>query len=327
VVLFDAVLARVLSILTRLAGSQGPGPRARGWVRAWALRLALALGAVALARPALADDLMDFEKARALYEKRNYTGAVAAFQAMVGTDPPRVTDHLLQLESRKYLGASLLFLGREEAARLQFRLLITQEPNYKLDPLAFPKDVVSLFARAQTDVQVELRVAREADQKARAERERLQQEAAEQERANLQRLVSMAGEAETERHNSRLVASLPFGVGQFQNGHKNMGVALAVLESVAAVTSVATYFGHQLIADDRPGQEDLNETRQAEAIWRKTNIASFSVFMALAVFGVIDAHVRFVPSRITSRTRPLPPDLQEWTKQRKVAWDGLQLKF
>jgi hypothetical protein len=282
---------------------------------------------LALTRPALADDLVDFEKARALYDKRNYTGAAAAFQAMVGTDPPRVTDRLLQLESRKYLGASLLFLGRDDAARLQFRLLLTQEPDYALDPLAFPKDVVSLFARVQKDVQVELRVARESAEQARAEQLRREQEAAEAERANLQRLIALAGEAQSERANSRLIATLPFGAGQFQNGHKNMGVALAVLESVAAVTSVATYFGHQMVADDRPGQEDLAETRQVEAIWRKTNIASFSVFMALAVFGVIDAHARFVPARVTSRTRPLPPDLEEWAKQRKLSWSGLKLKF
>lgn len=295
--------------------------------RAWALCLLFAIGAGSLALPARADDLTDFEKARALYEKRNYAGAVVAFQAMVGTDPPRVSDRLLQLESRKYLAASLLFLGRDEAARKQFRLLLLQEPDYALDPLAFPKDVVALFLRVQDEVQAELRLAREAEEHARAEQLRLEQEAAEAERANLRRLLALAAESETERKNSRWIATVPFGVGQFQNGHKNLGVALAVLESIAAVTSVATYLGHQQIADDRPGQEDLGETRRLESLWRKTNIASFSVFMALAVFGVVDAHARFVPTRVTSRTRPLPPDLQKWSKQRKLTWTGLQLRF
>jgi tetratricopeptide (TPR) repeat protein len=287
----------------------------------------LTIGWALLARPVRADDLTDFEKARALYDKRNYTGAAAAFQAMVGTDPPRVSDRLLQLESRKYLGASLLFLGRDDAARNQFRLLLTQEPNYALDPLAFPKDVVALFVGVQSEVQAEQRLAREAEERVRAEEMRKQLEAIETERANLQRLIALASESETERKSSRWIATLPFGVGQFQNGHKNLGVALAVLESIAAVTSLATYLGHEKIADDRPGQEDLDETRKVEAIWRKTNIASFTAFMALALFGVIDAHVRFVPSRTTARTRPLPPDLQEWAKRRNVAWTGLQLRF
>lgn len=291
------------------------------------LCLLLVLGGGLLARPALADDLTDFEKARALYEKRNYAGAVNAFMALVGTDPPRVSERLLQLESRKYLGAGLLFQGRADEARNQFRLLLMQEPDYTLDPLAFPKDVVSLFKNVQAEVQAEQRHLREAEVQARAEQLRQQQQAAEAERANLQRLMTLAGDAETERKNSRWIATLPFGVGQFQNGHKNLGMALAVLESVAAVTSVATYLGHQQIADNRPSQDDLGETRRLESLWRKTNIASFTVFMALAVYGIVDAHARFVPSRVTSRTRPLPPDLQDWAKKRNISWTGLQLKF
>jgi tetratricopeptide (TPR) repeat protein len=332
VLLSDAVFAHVASILGRLAGSEGPGLPLRGsrphggtWLRVLCLLLALAGGV--LARPALADDLTDFEKARALYEKRNYAGAVNAFMAMVGTDPPRVSERLLQLESRKYLGAGLLFQGRADEARNQFRLLLMQEPTYALDPLAFPKDVVTLFLRVQAEVQAEQRHVREAEEQARAEQQRLQQQAADAERANLQRLLTLAGEAETERKNSRWIASMPFGVGQFQNGHKNLGMALAVLESVAAVASVATYLGHQQIADDRPGQEDLDETRRLESLWRKTNIASFSVFMVLAVYGIVDAHARFVPSRATARTRPLPPELRDWAKKRNLTWTGLQLKF
>jgi hypothetical protein len=176
-------------------------------------------------------------------------------------------------------------------------------------------------------VQAEQRLAREAEERVRAEEMRKQLEAVETERANLQRLVALASESETERKNSRWIATLPFGVGQFQNGHKNLGMALAVLESVAAVTSVATYLGHQQIADNRPSQEDLGETRRLESLWRKTNIASFSVFMALAVYGIIDAHARFVPSRATSRTRPLPPELRDWAHKRNLSWTGLQLKF
>ena len=308
--LFDAVVVRLASISRRLLG--------------WALIALVWAGACAGAR---ADDLTDFEKARALYEKRNYAGAVAAFVAMVGSDPPRVSERLLLLESRKYLAASLLFQGRPEEARAQFRLLLTQEPDYTIDPLAFPKDVVTLFMRVKTEVQAELREAREAETKAREEELRKQQEAAATEQANLQSLLKLAGEAETERTNSRWIAAIPFGVGQFQNGHKNFGVALAVLEGVAAVTSVATYLGHQQIAESQPAREDVGETERLEALWRNTNIVSFSAFVALAVIGIVDAQVRFVPSRKSARTRPLPPELEHWARERKLSFTGLGLRF
>ena len=120
VLLFDAVVVRLASISRRSLG--------------WVLIALVCVGVCARAR---ADDLTDFEKARALYEKRNYAGAVAAFVAMVGSDPPRVSERLLLLESRKYLAASLLFQGRPDEASAQFRLLLTQEPDYTIDPLAF----------------------------------------------------------------------------------------------------------------------------------------------------------------------------------------------
>jgi hypothetical protein len=333
----DAVLVRVASILSALcfararnrerrpisALRQRPTRGAR-WLAALLLLL---LGCGALAPRVRADDLTDFEKARTLYEKRNYAGAAAAFMDMVGTDPPRISERLLLLESRKYLGASLLFLGRAEEARGQFRLLLLQQPDNTIDPLAFPKDVVALFERIKNEVQSELKQTREAEARAREEELRKAARAAETERQNLRHLLALAGEAQTERSNSRWVASIPFGVGQFQNGHKNLGVALAVLEGIAAVTSIATYLGHQQVADDRPSRDDLGETRRIESLWRTTNIASFSAFLALAVAGVIDAQVRFVPARVTARRRPLPPELEQWATERKLSFSGLGLRF
>ena len=85
-----------------------------------------------------ADDLSEFELARSRYDRHDYARAVDAFRKLVGTDPPRIANALLVLESRKYFAASLLFVGAESEARQQFRLLLQQEPEYALDPLAFP---------------------------------------------------------------------------------------------------------------------------------------------------------------------------------------------
>lgn len=280
-----------------------------------------------LAALASADDLTDFEQARSLYDKRNYAGAAAAFKLMVGTDPPRVSERLLVLESRKYLAASLLFLRQQDDARAQFRLLLAQEPGYALDPLAFPTDVVTLFEKVKSAVQGELAEARDAERQQREEEQRKQLEAARAEQDNLRRLLTMASESQTSEKNSRWIATIPFGAGQFQNGHQNLGIALAVLEGVSAATSIGSYLAHQQLADESPSSAELGETRRLETLWRNTNNVSFGIFAALALIGIIDAHVRFVPSRVTSRPRQLPPDLERWAHERKLSAQGFTLHF
>ncbi len=254
-----------------------------------------------------ADDLSDFEAARSLYEQQSYGRAVDSFRLLVGTDPPRLTDRLLVLESRKYLAASLLFMGAEAEARTQFRWLLQQEPAYTLDPLAFPTEVLLQFEqvkRAQREEQAERRRLEEETklrmQEALVEAERRRTE-------NLARLRELASTSEIRERNSRWIASVPFGVGQFQNGDRGLGVALGILEGLAATTSITSYIAYERLADSRPGA--------GEAAWRTANVTSFSVFIALALIGIIDAHVRFVPERVQTQPRKLPPDLDRWLRE------------
>jgi tetratricopeptide (TPR) repeat protein len=311
---FARALARFARVL--LAGGGAPFD--------WLVLLGCLTLAVSVVR---ADDLTDFDHARALYVKRNYAGAATALKVLVGTDPPRVTERLLILESRKYLAASLLFLGQRDEARTQFRLLLAMEPFYALDPLAFPTEVLALFEKVKGDLEVQLAEARIEQERQRAELQRLAQERAEQERKSLERLFTLAQESQVVERNSRWIATIPFGVGQFQNGHKSFGMALAVLQGLAAAGSIATFIGHERVADDRPDRTQVDDKEAEETRWRTANQATFGVFAALAVIGIIDAHARFVPGRTSSRKRPLPPDLKRWGEERKIAIDGNGLRL
>jgi hypothetical protein len=282
------------------------------------------LGNIGRAR---ADDLADFEAARSLYEGQSYARAVDAFRLLVGSDAPRLTDPLLVLESRKYLAASLLFMGAEAEARTQFRLLLRQEPKYALDPLAFPTDVYAQFEQVKRELRDELEAQKKAEEAARRAAEELKQRLQEERTRNLQRLRLLASTEELHDKNSRWIATVPFGVGQFQNGDKGLGVALAMSESLAAATSVVSYVVHQRLSDATPGPSSLDEARRVESTWRTANIVSFSVFAALALIGIIDAHVRFVPERVTRRARPLPPDLERWMRDQNLSRGAPVLRF
>jgi hypothetical protein len=281
--------------------------------------LALSAWGLVATSPARADDLGDFEAARSLYDQQMYARAVDAFRLLVGSEPPRLTDPLLVLESRKYLGASLLFMGAEAEAGAQFRLLLLQEPGYTLDPLAFPTDVLTHFEGVKRKLREELADRRRAEEETRRRAEEALEEARRLRLENLDRLRFLASEGESREKNSRWIATVPFGVGQFQNGDKGLGVALGLLQGIAAGSSIATYVAHERLADDRPSAGDISSAQSVETAWRTANIASFSVFIALAIIGIIDAHARFVPERVRSQPRKLPPDLDRWLREQSRA--------
>jgi len=277
-------------------------------------------------RCARADDLTDFEAARTRYDRHDYVRAADTFRTLVGTDPPRITNALLVLESRKYYGASLLFLGKKEEARVQFRRLLQQEPGYALDPLAFPTEVVALFDLVKSEVHREVEHQREQEEALKAEVERGVRAAEELRRYNLERLRTLAEQETQLTQNSRWIATVPFGVGQFQNGHKGLGVALAMSEGFAAATSIITFIGYQRVADDNPTASEKAETERIKNAWYKSNVASFTTFAALALIGIIDAHVRFLPARVRATPRSLPPDLDRWVREQGRA-PGPVLRF
>jgi tetratricopeptide (TPR) repeat protein len=262
-----------------------------------------------------ADELNDFEAARTRYDRHEYARAADSFRTLVGTDPPRISNALLVLESRKYYGASLLFLGKKEEARAQFRRLLEQEPDYALDPLAFPTEVVATFDEVKASVRGDLERKRAQEAAIRAEIERAAQAAEELRLENLVRLRTLAEQEIEVTRNSRWIATVPFGVGQFQNGHKGLGVALAVAQGFAAATSVITFIGYQQVADDKPTFSELDETNRIKRSWYTANVASFTTFAVLALAGIIDAHMRFVPGRVRATPRSLPPDLDRWVRE------------
>jgi hypothetical protein len=287
-------------------------------------RLQTALGALALAAsfawlaaPVAADDLSDFEHARRTYEGQNYARAVKEFHALVGTTPPRLADRLLVLESRKYLAASLLFVSDAEGAREQFRLLLSAEPDYVVDPLGFPTEVVELFDRTKAELIRAGRAQLEFEKRRAEEALRARQAVERRERLNLARLIALASHVEIREANSRWIASMPFGVGQFQNGHNALGVLLAMAEGLAAGASAVTFLGHERLREERPSPDEIGNTRERERVWRKTNVISFAVFVGLGVLGIVDAHLRFVPDRVTATPRPLPPDLERWAREQR----------
>lgn len=278
------------------------------------LLVAAAFAAIVLGgRAASAQGRVDVEKARAAYLARNYSEAEERLRALV--DPKTGLKELSLLsQARMYLGAVLLAQGKQDEAGTTFEKLILEDPAFEPDPLSFPANVINTFFDVRGQLQEKIRqnaqtAARiEAQRRAAAEEERRQQE------AWLARVKQMAQEEKITVRNNRLVAFLPFGAGQFQNGEPVLGWTFLVSEAVLVIgtgITIPMYAYARGRAQDEARAGDLNRTAQlyqdrADNI-RTVNLSMAGAFAAIAITGIVQANLSYVPERVETKKRDLPP--------------------
>ena len=264
----------------------------------------------AFALPVSADELSDFEAARRNYDKQSYAKAARGLESLVGGVIPRARNPVVRLEARKYLGATYLFLGKDGDAREQFRLLLEEDPDYDIDPVAFPEAVVETFQEVQAEVTAEL-AQKEALDAARQQRERASElEELIEQQQRIQALEELAATETTEKVNSRWIAALPWGIGQFQNENRKLGIMFAVTESAFLAASIATFIGHNSLRDENPAPSEIARAQRVEKALRIGNWVSVGALVSFYIAGVIEAEVRFKPVIRSTRKRELPEELQ-----------------
>jgi tetratricopeptide (TPR) repeat protein len=264
----------------------------------------------AFALPVAADELSDFEAARRNYDKQSYAKAARGLESLVGGVIPRARNPVVRLEARKYLGATYLFLGKDGDAREQFRLLLEEDPDYDIDPVAFPEAVVETFQEVQAEVTAEL-AQKEALDAARQQRERASElEELIEQQQRIQALEELAATETTEKVNSRWIAALPWGIGQFQNENRKLGIMFAVTESAFLAASIATFIGHNSLRDENPAPSEIARAQRVEKALRIGNWVSVGALVSFYIAGVIEAEVRFKPVIRSTRKRELPEELQ-----------------
>ncbi len=271
--------------------------------------------------PAQADELSDFEMARRLYERGAYRKAASELEGLVGGEVPRAQNPVVRLEARKYLGATYLFLDREADAREQFRRLLEEDENYEIDRVAFPSVVVRTFQEVQAQVRRENAAvrAREVERELAERESEMQAILSEQQR--IRTLEELAATETVEQVNSRWIAAIPFGAGQFQNRHRSLGITLAVVESGLLLGSIATFIAHNSLRDEDPAPDEIDRAQRVERALRISNWVSSGLFVGTAVAGIIDAEVRFKPAIRSTRPRELPAEL------RAPPTGGISMKF
>ena len=257
-----------------------------------------------------ADSVDAFARARAFYEAGQYAVCAHAFGELLD---PSLPQHA-QMGGRQgqallYHGACLLGIGKSKQADERFREAIHRSPQIRPNPLEFPAAVVSRFNAVRQTMLADIRKAEEERAKRAKGRAEKARRATLEQQARLAKLVDLASKEAVEQRNSRWMAAVPFGVGQFQNRSPALGWLFLTTELAAiAVTAGGVAYELELSArygDPQIDTRDLNDRRRtARMVWT----ASLYTFFGLAGLGIAEAELSFVPVFRQTRRRELSPD-------------------
>ena len=288
--------------------------------------LLVLLAACLAAEPARADDATELERGKSSYDAGRYAEGVERFREILNAASPNALRDPNAIErARAYLAACLIALGRAEEADVEIERIIRNNPTFSPDPVAFPGKVVDRFIEIKSRLKSEIeaafraRAAAEAATKAKAER---------QQRDYIEQLQQLARYETVVVRNSRWIAMVPFGAGQFQNGQEALGYTFLVAQSALAVTSIATRIVHDgLIASyvEATDPVDFNQFESRLHTARDVNHLSTAALAVVALTGILHAQLTFVPEVRETRVRPLPPPPPSLTPKVGVGPSGFSL--
>ena len=272
---------------------------------------AVALGAT-IAPTARGDAATDLEKAHNAYVARQYDEAEMRLRALLDAKTGTLVDPDKVADARMYLAATLIAVKKTEEANGLLEQLLTDRPDYQPDPLRVSHEAIDALTDARTRIRDKLaalqaeKVRKSQEEKAKIESEHLKQQ------IRLEQLEELASNEIIEHTNSRLLAMVPFGAGQFQNGQTALGWTFLLSEGALAIGSgIGAGFWYYYVQQTNSAIRDNNGTAQGYNSLAQTSSyvgdALFAGFALVAVIGVVHAQLTFVPERVETRKRPLPP--------------------
>ena len=245
----------------------------------------------------------ELKRAKDRYEFGAYADAAGTLRQLLGSDPD-LTEAEFK-DAYRMLGISEYNLGDLAQSRAAFVNLLSHDPDYALDPFLVPPAVVEYFDRVKKEHEAALEPLRERKRSLEVE-QRLADEA---KRRLLAEETARNGPptrvVRVEQHHY-FFNWLPLGAGQFQNGEKAKGTAIAAGELVLGAVNLTAILLHSQIAQDRQrscvsGQTGCSNPPYSDSDRRLLSqldivkYTSAGMFWALYAYGVWDAHHGYVP--------------------------------
>jgi hypothetical protein len=261
------------------------------------LPLPLLLALAVVAAPA------ELKRAKDRFEFGAYADCAGTLRQYLASDPSLSDEQAV--DAYRMLGISEYNLGDVPAARAAFVNLLSFDPEFGLDAFLVPPPIVDFFDKVKKENEPALAPLRTRRRELREQR-RLAEEARRRLLAEEQARSGPPTKLVRVQERVYLFNWLPLGAGQFQNGDRAKGTAIAAGQMVAGLVNLGAIVAHNQLADDRsrlctssqPGCARPPYTDSDRVLFSRLDAVKYgsaAIFWALYAFGVWDAHRNFVP--------------------------------
>jgi hypothetical protein len=239
---------------------------------------------LAAVQPAIASTpAEDFAQAENTFKFQDYEKASKMIEALL-YPKMMLEDPALQIKAHEYLAACHFWLDNKGRMEEEFTALLTQAPLHELDAFYYPPALITQFQTLKLRL-IELHIL-------------------DPEKARVDTKPECTITIEEIKKRSKLPMIVPFGVGQFVNGKKTKGALFLTGELVFLGMNIGAWAG----AESLRGADGFYSAADADTA-RKLRIVQYvglGAFVAVAVWGIIDAFVDFVPETKTVKVAPCP---------------------
>jgi len=223
-----------------------------------------------------------YQRGKSAYLYGSYQLAIDCLDPLLNPDLLLSNPEELAL-AYEYVGLAHFYLEHKEQARQRFKSLIFFRPQHELDPVRVPPDAVTAYVQLRDELSEELKARASALEEQRAKEDALLKSLTKRELIIEQRV------------NSRLVALLPFGVGQFQNEDDGVGYFFLGAELLSSALSAGLFWQIESMrqSNGRFARQDIALARELQSV----QLISGGVAVGLILGGVIHALIFYQEQR------------------------------
>jgi len=264
------------------------------------MRSALTVLLLLVCSTAFAGPLQDLERAQRNFKNKDCQSAIPILKDLLYPKPQLARTSDL-CEAHVLLGVCHYESGRRDDAKGEFEACLGLDPSKTLEPLIFTEGQVRLFDETRADVE------------ARAKRDRELREL-EERNERILKLLENTRQYETRSFGVNFV---PFGAGQYQNGHRTKGILFSIGQGATAVTSLGIfmYLAGTYGLEAKVPLEDGPGIRRLQQI----EVATGAAFFGLYAWSVVDGLLNFKPRVQTDVDPALLEELKKTAPKKSAA--------
>lgn len=248
-----------------------------------------------------------YSRAQKAYQNGRYKKVIQLLKPLI-IPTVRINNKEELLNTHRLLAISYIFEKNDASAETSFAAILAENPSFEFNPLVDPPAAVNALKAYKTRNAAMLKKIEKAQAKAKEKEERDKKRRAEE-------LEKLRKEARLNRkiierniiHRPYWINFIPFGAGQFQNGHRKKGWLLLTTQATAGVLSLSLALTYRYKYPETSNHSDSE--RDTAQLISNAQIISGILFWGLVTYGIIDALYYYpkdsnnTQNRLTKRTQ------------------------